>query len=133
MPRRGRKRQYPPFPRAPDASSRCGFQPKMESANNLDADMPTPDLVELDRLHLIHPVTNFSAHEKRGVKLLTEARGVYLRDANGTELLDAFSGLWCVNTGYGQVSIVRVATEQMQRLPYATGYFGFGSEPPIRL
>ncbi|MYM89367.1 aminotransferase class III-fold pyridoxal phosphate-dependent enzyme [Rugamonas sp. FT82W] len=95
--------------------------------------MPTPDLVELDRLHLIHPVTNFSAHEKRGVKLLTEARGVYLRDANGTELLDAFSGLWCVNTGYGQDSIVRVATEQMQRLPYATGYFGFGSEPPIRL
>jgi putrescine---pyruvate transaminase len=38
-----------------------------------------------------------------------------------------------VNTGYGRESIVSVAMEQMRRLPYATGYFHFGSEPAIRL
>src|SRR6202042_1774891 len=48
-------------------------------------------------------------------------------------LLDGFAGLWCVNTGYARESIVSVATEQMRRLPYATGYFHFGSEPAIRL
>ena len=58
---------------------------------------------------------------------------MFLRDIEGNELLDAFSGLWCVNVGYGQESIVRAATEQMTRLPYATGYFHFGSEPAIEL
>lgn len=95
--------------------------------------MTTPSLVELDRQHLIHPVTNFHAHQQRGVTILASGKGAYLTDADGNEVLDAFSGLWCVNTGYGQESIVQVATEQMRRLPYATGYFSFGSEPAIRL
>jgi adenosylmethionine-8-amino-7-oxononanoate aminotransferase len=95
--------------------------------------MTNTSLVDLDRQHLIHPVTNFRAHEQRGVTVLAEGKGAYLRDAQGNELLDAFSGLWCVNTGYGYESIVQAATEQMRRLPYATGYFSFGSEPAIRL
>lgn len=95
--------------------------------------MPTSPLVDLDRQHLIHPVTNFHAHEQRGVTVLASGKGAFLADIDGNQLLDAFSGLWCVNTGYGQESIVRAATEQMQRLPYATGYFSFGSEPAIRL
>jgi adenosylmethionine-8-amino-7-oxononanoate aminotransferase len=95
--------------------------------------MTTSSLVDLDRQHLIHPVTNFHAHQRRGVTILASGKGAYLTDADGNELLDAFSGLWCVNTGYGQESIVQVATEQMRRLPYATGYFSFGSEPAIRL
>src|ERR1700730_5108463 len=90
-------------------------------------------LQNLDRQHLIHPVVNFRDHERRGVTVLESGHGVYLRDRDGRELLDAFSGLWCVNVGYGQESIVRVAAEQMMRLPYATGYFHFGSEPAIRL
>ena len=95
--------------------------------------MPTTSLVALDRQHLIHPVTNFRAHEQRGVTILASGKGAFLRDLDGNELLDAFSGLWCVNTGYGIDSIVRAASEQMSRLPYATGYFSFGSEPAIRL
>jgi adenosylmethionine-8-amino-7-oxononanoate aminotransferase len=95
--------------------------------------MQNTSLIDLDRQHLIHPVTNFRAHEKRGPTILTEGKGAWLRDADGRELLDAFAGLWCVNTGYGQQSIVDVAMEQMKRLPYATGYFSYSSEPAIRL
>ncbi|MFL9925396.1 aspartate aminotransferase family protein [Herbaspirillum lusitanum] len=95
--------------------------------------MQTSDLVALDRKHLIHPVASFREHEQAGVTILQSGRGAYLSDHQGKELLDAFSGLWCVNTGYGQESIVRVAAEQMSRLPYATGYFHFGSEPAILL
>jgi adenosylmethionine-8-amino-7-oxononanoate aminotransferase len=90
-------------------------------------------LLALDRKHLIHPVAGMREHEQRGATILESGRGAYLRDMNGTELLDAFSGLWCVNVGYGQESIVRVATEQMRKLPYATGYFHFASEPAIQL
>lgn len=95
--------------------------------------MKTDSLVTLDRNHLIHPVVNYRAHEQRGVAVLESGQGAYLRDSNGNELLDAFSGLWCVNTGYGHESIVRAAEEQMRKLPYATGYFHFGSEPAIKL
>lgn len=90
-------------------------------------------LIESDRRHLIHPVVSWSRHEKRGVTLLESGEGAYLRDAQGHVLLDGFSGLWCVNVGYGQKSIVDAAREQMMRLPYATGFFHFGSEPAVRL
>lgn len=55
--------------------------------------MQNSTLVALDREHLIHPVVNFRTHEQRGVSVLTSGRGAYLRDAQGNELLDAFSGL----------------------------------------
>ncbi|MGF6899764.1 aspartate aminotransferase family protein [Paraburkholderia sp. GAS348] len=95
--------------------------------------MSIASLIESDRKHLIHPVVNYRAHEERGATILESGRGVWLRDADGNELLDAFAGLWCVNTGYGHESIVRAASEQMARLPYATGYFHFASAPAIEL
>lgn len=90
-------------------------------------------LVETDRAHLIHPVAPLRAHERRGVTVLQSAKGCFVTDAAGHTALDGFAGLWCVNTGYGHDSIVEAAMEQMRRLPYATGYFHFGSEPAIRL
>ncbi|WP_083900891.1 aspartate aminotransferase family protein [Azospirillum sp. B4] len=90
-------------------------------------------LVDVDRDYLIHPVTSFRGHEARGATLLRSGRGMYVTDMDGRELLDAFAGLWCVNVGYGQESIAEVAAEQIRRLPYATGYFHFGSEPAVRL
>jgi adenosylmethionine-8-amino-7-oxononanoate aminotransferase len=90
-------------------------------------------LIELDRAHLIHSVSSWRGHEARGATILQSAKGAYVTDAQGNVLLDGFSGLWCVNAGYGQESIVRAAAEQMMRLPYATGYFGFTSEPAVRL
>lgn len=90
-------------------------------------------ILDIDRDHLIHPVTSFHGHEARGATLLQSAKGMYVTDMDGNELLDAFAGLWCVNVGYGHDSIVEVAAEQMRRLPYATGYFHFGSEPAVKL
>jgi adenosylmethionine-8-amino-7-oxononanoate aminotransferase len=95
--------------------------------------MLSNSLIESDRRHLIHPVSAYRSHEARGATVLTSASGMYVNDAEGNTLLDAFAGLWCVNIGYGQESVVAVAAEQMRRLPYATGYFSFASEPTIRL
>ncbi len=90
-------------------------------------------LVELDRAHLVHPVASYRGHEAAGVRLLESGKGAWLTDATGHRLIDGFAGLWCVNAGYGQDSVVEAATRQMRELPYATGYFGLGSEPAIRL
>jgi len=93
-----------------------------------------PDaLSALDRAHLVHPVAPWRRHEERGPMVLSSAQGAWLKDDHGHELLDAFAGLWCVNVGYGQESVVQAAAEQMRKLPYATGYFHFSSEPAIRL
>lgn len=95
--------------------------------------MEGTDLIEKDRAHLIHPAVSWSQHQHRGATLLTSGEGVFVTDAEGNRLLDGFAGLWCVNVGYGQQSIVDAAAEQMARLPYATGYFHFASEPAVEL
>lgn len=95
--------------------------------------MKSNSLIELDRDHLIHPVSAYRAHERKGATILESGKGLYLTDSEGNRLLDAFAGLWCVNVGYGQASIVEAAAAQMRKLPYATGYFDFASEPTILL
>lgn len=95
--------------------------------------MLSNSLIELDRAHLVHPVSSFRSHEAAGVRVLKSGKGATVTDASGHKLLDGFAGLWCVNVGYGEDSIVEAATKQLQELPYATGYFGLGSEPAIRL
>ena len=95
--------------------------------------MLSNSLVELDRAHLIHPVASYRGHEAAGVRVLQSAKGATVVDASGRQLIDGFAGLWCVNAGYGQDSIVEAAARQMRELCYATGYFSLGSEPAIRL
>lgn len=90
-------------------------------------------LIELDRAHLIHPVSSYRGHEALGVRVLKSAKGATVTDASGRQLVDGFAGLWCVNAGYGHDSIVEAAARQMRELPYATAYFDLGSEPAIRL
>ncbi|MER8419578.1 aspartate aminotransferase family protein [Mesorhizobium sp. M1428] len=90
-------------------------------------------LIELDRAHLVHPFSSYRSHEDAGVRVLKSAKGATVTDASGKTLLDGFAGLWCVNIGYGQESVVEAAAKQLRDLPYATGYFGLGSEPAIRL
>ncbi|MBY5987752.1 aspartate aminotransferase family protein [Roseovarius atlanticus] len=90
-------------------------------------------LVELDRRHLVHPLSSFRGHEARGVRVMRSAQGARVTDNEGHELIDGFAGLWCVNAGYGQESVVEAAAAQMRELPYATGYFNLGAEAPIRL
>ena len=95
--------------------------------------MLSNSLVELDRAHLVHPAMSYRGHEAAGVRILKSGSGATVTDAGGRQLIDGFAGLWCVNAGYGQDSIVEAAARQMRELPYATAYFGLGSEPAIRL
>jgi adenosylmethionine-8-amino-7-oxononanoate aminotransferase len=95
--------------------------------------MYSNSLIELDRAHLVHPVTSYRGHERQGVRVLASAMGATVTDTSGKQLIDGFAGLWCVNAGYGQESIVEAATRQLRELPYATAYFDLGSEPAIRL
>jgi putrescine---pyruvate transaminase len=90
-------------------------------------------LQQKDIAHYLHPMTPLAAHERRGPIVLRSGKGVYVTDVDGNELLDGFSGLWCVAVGYGQESVVQAAAEQMRRLPYASAFTHVTTEPTIEL
>jgi putrescine aminotransferase len=91
------------------------------------------DWQELDKDHHLHPFTDHKAlHEKRS-RIITRAEGSYIFDADGNRILDGMSGLWCVNVGYGQQSLIDAATQQLQELPYYNNFFQCAHPPSIEL
>ncbi|WP_304528927.1 aspartate aminotransferase family protein [Oceanicoccus sp. KOV_DT_Chl] len=54
-------------------------------------------------------------------------------DEQGTQYLDAFAGLWCVNLGYGRKELIDAASQQMAQLPYYNLFFNTSTEPVINL
>lgn len=88
---------------------------------------------EEDRQHFLHPFTDHQALGKRGTRVITSASGVYITDADGHRILDAMSGLWCVNLGYGREELIQAATRQLRELPYYNSFFQCTHPPAIAL
>ena len=61
--------------------------------------LPTADLQALDAAHHMHPFTTNDELGDKGARIITRAKGIYLTDSEGNEILDAMAGLWCVNLG----------------------------------
>lgn len=95
--------------------------------------MPTSELQALDLAHHMHPFTTQSALEKRGARVITSAKGCFLRDSEGEEILDAMAGLWCVNIGYGREELAEAAARQIRELPYYNTFFMTTHVPAIAL
>ena len=61
------------------------------------------EVVKHDIDHHFHPFTDHkSFHAEGGPRVMTQADGIWIWDAKGNKMLDAMSGLWCVNVGYGR-------------------------------
>jgi putrescine aminotransferase len=93
----------------------------------------TEQLQRLDAAHHLHPFTDGSQLSAKGVRIITDAHGVFLRDSQGNEILDGMAGLWCVAIGYGRTELAEVAAQQMQRLPYYNTFFQTSHVPAISL
>jgi putrescine---pyruvate transaminase len=93
----------------------------------------TRDWQDLDARHYLHPFTDFRALAAEGSRVITHAEGVYLYDSEGLEILDAMSGLWCVNIGYGRGELADAAAKQMRELPYYNSFFKSAHPPAIEL
>ncbi len=90
-------------------------------------------LEELDRQSFFHPYTALADHQEKGVRVISEGDGVWVRDPDGKRYLDAVAGLWCVNIGYGRTEVADAIYEQAKRLPYFHTFSSMGTEPSIRL
>jgi len=64
---------------------------------------------------------------KKDPRLITEAKGVYLKDHKGRKQIDASSGLFCNPLGHGRKEIIDAITKQLQTLDYVQPFQqGFG-------
>jgi len=95
--------------------------------------LPTSRLQELDAAHHMHPFTDGAELAAKGTRIITSAKGVFITDSDGNQLLDAMSGLWCVNIGYGRSELANAAHRQMQQLPYYNTFFQTSHPPVITL
>ena len=86
-----------------------------------------------DAAHFLHPFTDFQSLAQKGARIIVKAQGIYLWDSDGHKLLDAMSGLWCVNVGYGQTALVDAAARQMRELPFYNAFFQTATPPAIAL
>jgi putrescine aminotransferase len=90
-------------------------------------------ILEKDKKHLLHGAVPLDKFAERGSFILSEAHGMYVKDINGKEYLDATSGAVSVNVGYGREEMARVAMEQMLKHSYCPAYGGYASEASIEL
>ena len=64
---------------------------------------------------------------KERPRLITEAKGVYLKNHEGNTQIDASSGLFCNPLGHGRKEIIDAITNQLKTLDYAQPFQqGFG-------
>ena len=96
-------------------------------------DRSTQDWQAADARHFLHPFTDFQSLAKKGSRIITRAHDIYLWDSEGRKILDAMSGLWCVNVGYGQQALIDAATRQMKELPFYNAFFQTATPPAIEL
>src|SRR3546814_20217615 len=86
-----------------------------------------------DRDCFFHPSTHLAqfARGEGSARIVTGGEGVYIRDRDGTRLLDAFAGLYCVNVGYGRKEIAKAIAKQAEELAYYQAYVGPGTEASL--
>ncbi len=101
--------------------------------NMITNHLPTQELQAIDAAHHIHPFTDGAELAAKGARVITKAKGVFLTDSEGNEILDGMSGLWCVSIGYGREELARVAAQQMTQLPYYNTFFQTTHVPVIAL
>ncbi|MFY0624245.1 MAG: aspartate aminotransferase family protein [Pelagimonas sp.] len=98
--------------------------------------MSTNDyLTQWDRENFFHPSTHLAQHARGESpnRVIKTASGVHIEDRDGTRLLDAFAGLYCVNVGYGRSEIADAISAQAHELAYYHSYVGHGTEASITL
>ncbi|MDQ3060538.1 MAG: aspartate aminotransferase family protein [Pseudomonadota bacterium] len=105
------------------------MNPAANTANTVD----TAAIQALDSAHFLHPFTDFKDLAAHGARVITRADNIYVWDSEGHKILDAMSGLWCVNVGYGRQELADAAHRQMMALPYYNSFFQTTNVPAVQL
>ena len=80
-----------------------------------------------------HPMAHPAEMRAHPPKIMMKGSGVHVSDIEGRTLLDAVAGLWNVNLGYSCDPIKKAIAEQLDMLPYYSGFRGTSTGPSIQL
>ena len=105
----------------------------MNAVLNTPHTRSTAEWQAADAAHYLHPFTDFKGLANKGSRVITRAENIYLWDSEGNKILDAMSGLWCVNVGYGRQELIDAATRQLKELPFYNSFFQTATPPAIEL
>src|SRR5258705_5265779 len=103
------------------------------SAEATQQQRSTAEYRALDAAHHIHPFSDMAALNRTGSRVIVKAKGVYLWDSDGNQVIDGMAGLWCVNVGYGRKELADAAYKQLQELPYYNTFFKTTHPPVLEL
>ena len=82
-------------------------------------------VVEADRSHIWHHLTQHKPYETSDPRIIVEGRGMKVWDQKGKEHIDGVSGaVWTVNVGYGRESIANAVRDQLIKMNYFAGAAG---------
>ena len=90
--------------------------------------MSNNTLIQNDKDHVWHHLTQHKGFESTDPMMVAKAKGMVVTDTNGNEYLDGTSGgVWTVNLGFGRDDMVQAVSNQLTKIPYFAG--SFGNEP----
>ena len=90
-------------------------------------------LEQVDSQAVLHPITSLHEQSHGKPMIITGADGIRVHASDGTEYIDAASGLWCVNVGYGRQRVAEAAYHEMCRLSFYHTFGNTSNAPSIKL
>jgi len=86
--------------------------------------MEASEIKQLDRMHIMHP---WAVNDSLDPKVIRDAKGVYLYDAEGNRILDFSSQMKCVNIGYKNQKVIQAIQQQAAALCFISPSFSYVS------
>ncbi|WP_413229806.1 aspartate aminotransferase family protein [Halobacillus litoralis] len=86
------------------------------------------EMLTKDEKYIWH---SMKPYQPQNTMVAKEAKGSWITDVEGNRFLDAMSGLWCVNIGYGREELAQAAYDQLKELSYMP--MTQSHEPAIKL
>ncbi|MCP1337466.1 aminotransferase [Futiania mangrovi] len=95
--------------------------------------MPLTNMQVRDLENVVHPYTPLHKIRQTGPMMLDSGKGIFVRDDQGKEYIEAMSGLWCTGLGWGDEELIEAGIEQLRKLAYYHNFAGKGTEPQVAL
>ncbi len=87
----------------------------------------------INKGQILHPCTSITALENAPANIIKSAKGIYIKDKAGNELLDGIAGLWCSNLGHGRTELAEAMSNSLQNLDYFHTFNGLTNTDQIEL
>ncbi|MDX5361851.1 MAG: aspartate aminotransferase family protein, partial [Alphaproteobacteria bacterium] len=76
--------------------------------------MPLTNMQVRDLENVVHPYTPLHKIRQTGPMMLDSGKGIFVRDDQGKEYIEAMSGLWCTGLGWGDEELIEAGIEQLR-------------------